>query len=144
METVGIQIPTKESKVNAYSSYLPSGGYISKPQLYEIFKDNVPINAKQGEWNTRTNDSRSTRFRNYADTHNLNILGPKERTHLHVNDGSAEVLGLAVTKNINFNVELKIKTTLLSENTRWKQKPTGSTSEIIWVTETLKSTQRRT
>lgn len=122
LESVGIQLQTKQGKLNLYAAYIPPGDDLPEEQLNEVFSNSTPtiiagdFNAKDHEWYSKTNNYRGTKLKNYRDHNKLNIIGPDEDTHFHSQNETADVLDIVISKDIKWKIDLYVQVRLSSDH----------------------------
>lgn len=146
LETIGIQVKTKNGPINLYAGYLPPNQELCEEELTDLFANQTKtllgadLNSKHPSWNSKTHNSKGIKLQRMAYQLNLLIEGPQEVTHIHEPTNTTDVLDIYVMKNINENYNIETIKDLCSDHLPVKlsleiepqDEPTGTT--INWTT----------
>ncbi|EFA12014.2 hypothetical protein TcasGA2_TC005295 [Tribolium castaneum] len=110
--------PTKRKIFAAYS---PPKAEIDENELDIIMNGNTPtlcagdFNSKNKNWKCKSDNKKRKDLAKYTENRNLTVIAPTEPTHIPSN-GNADILDIAIIKNITENIDCEILEHLNSDH----------------------------
>lgn len=122
IENTGVRIKTKRGNIDIYAIYLPPSAALEEEEVKNLFEARRTTiaagdwNAKHEDWNSKVRNGKGSTLKTLADKHNLTTIGPEEATHFSASTNTADVLDIAVARNLNWSYTIETKPDLSSDH----------------------------
>lgn len=122
IEATGVLITTKTGPLRLIAAYCRPRTKLLPADIETLLDSNYPtiiggdLNAKHPSWNSRVANIHGRTLLALSRRSDFTVAGPQEPTHLHIPTGLADVLDIAVVKNLRHSFELETLTELSSDH----------------------------
>ncbi|EFA12510.2 putative RNA-directed DNA polymerase from transposon X-element-like Protein [Tribolium castaneum] len=123
MEAVGINVATANGPLRLFACYNRPQIPILEEDLQTLFDGNTPtiaagdFNAKHINWGSRRSNRNGNILNGFTDQHlDISVMAPVEPTFYRNSDGTADILDVAIVKNVVHQVRLTAINDLSSDH----------------------------